>query len=199
MEIKPMITEGDIRTKSDEELLDIWAKQNEYVPEMIPWVKAEIERRHLDTSRIHVRPSEEIKAEEERESDRDFVRMAARGEGVTGLLLLLVSLVVYEATPDSGLAIPFGIFAFGALLIVYAVGVWREKKWAIVSGLVLYSITTIMSAAVTILVVWGAVGRKIERPFLAVAVSLGSVVVSGGIALAFNRLRTRRLEGPRVT
>ena len=87
-----MITESDVRAKPDDELLDIWANQLEYVQEMIPWVKDEIERRHLDTSHIHVRTPDEIRADEEKESDRNFVRMVTWGQGVFVLLLLSVSL-----------------------------------------------------------------------------------------------------------
>jgi hypothetical protein len=201
MEATSMINESDIKAKPDDELLSIWANQNDYVPEMIPWVKTEIDRRHLDTNGIHVRTAAEIKDEEERESDRDFVKMVSLLQGLGGgiLLMFTIPMIVerlseylrYQTELDIG--IPFIMLLMGLLLIFYAVGVWNEKRWAIISGLIIYSIVTILNIFATILSVLTLLGNNGTKGMVMIfALNIGFTVVSVGLVLAFNRLRKRK-------
>lgn len=82
-----MITEEQIKAKTDSELLEIWEHQNDYIKEMVTRVKAEIERRNLDTSGIHVDTQEEIEKKKETaqtKSDRNWARGTSLLTGVMG-------------------------------------------------------------------------------------------------------------------
>jgi hypothetical protein len=197
-----MINENDVRSKSDDELLNIWANQNDYVPEIIPWVKDEIDRRHLDTSGIHVRTEDEIKDEEERDSDRSFVQMVSLMQGITGLILLLFTIPMIverlsenlrNQTEELRIGIPLVMLILGLLLIIYAIGVWKERKWALLSGLILYSIITIWNiVATTINGLMFFEHSNIKGTAMSFAFSIGFTFVSVCLVLAFNRLRKRR-------
>lgn len=127
-----MISETEVRAKADSELLEIWESQNDYVAEMVTWVKAEIERRNLDTSGICVRSVEEIKEAREISSNLALVRTAALGTALLGLLLIFVGFVNIGGEVETTIA----CLAIGALLMVYAAGVWRGKRWAFASGVI---------------------------------------------------------------
>lgn len=139
----PMITEAQVKAKTDSELLEIWGHQNDYIAEMVTCVKAEIERRNLDTSGIHVITPEETekkKEEAQTKSDRGWARGTALLIGVTGLATIgnAFSLNGGEQLVVAGL---------GLLLLFASVGVWMGKRWGLISGLIFYALGAAGSAS----------------------------------------------------
>jgi len=194
-----MVTEAEIRAKTDEELLSMLAEQHGYLPEVVTWVKGEIERRQLDTSGVHVHTQDEMKEEEEMESDRDFVRMVSYIQGALGIFLLALGVpaIIDELTEYFRYQTELDIFGnlvvllVGMLLTIYAIGVWRENKWAIISGLILYLIASISNIIATTIYGWAFLSGDgtLIRFGWAGAVTFISIC----LFFAFNRIRKSRI------
>ena len=191
-----MVTENDIRAKADEEILSMWAAQHDYIPKVVEWVNTEIDRRQLDTSGIHVRTMDEIEEEMERESDRNFVRMFSFLQGVSGIFLLVFGIFsiieqLNEIEPE--IVGPLIMLLVGLLLTIYAIGVWKEKKWAIISGLILCLIASISNAAFTIIIGLGFLSGY--ATFISFGWSVAWTFISICLLLAFNRMRKSKKAG----
>ncbi len=194
-----MVTETDIRAKADEELLGMWTEQYGYIPEVVGWVKAEIERRQLNTSGIHVRTADEMKEEEERESDRNFVRMVSYMQGACGVFLLALGVPVileeltayYRYQTELDIASNLVILLIALLLTIYAIGVWRENRWAIISGLILYLIASISNIIAAIIYGLAFLRGGGTLVYFGGAVALTFISIS--LVFAFNRIRKSRL------
>ncbi len=200
-----MISETEVKAKTDSELLEIWADQNDYVAEMMAWVKTEIERRNLDTSGTHVFTVEEKEEAAEASSNFTLVRILAFSQVATGLFLICAALWLRreelgpEAPPggwlvglDIHIPMPITLFAVGALLIVFAVGVWRGKRWAFTSGVIVYALITAFNILVTI--VNGLAILRSNQPGDAAGpliLGVAMTAISGTLAWVFNALRKR--------
>jgi len=197
-----VISETEVKAKTDGELLEIWANQISYVADMVTWVKAEIERRHLDTSGLHVITEEERKKVEKVSSDLSVVRFYGLGEPLLGLSLVFGALELKsEAVFVTGLAV-------GTLLIAHTVSIWTGKRWAFTFGAIVWSFITAVNILWLILdglaiatLAWSS-GRAMfgsDQPsrflLLWLIVLALATLVSGGIALTFNRLRKRKIVG----
>lgn len=131
-----MITEEQVKAKTDTELLEIWEHQNDYIAEMVTRVKAEIDRRNLDTSGIRVVTLEEIEKKKEAaeaKADRKWARTAAVLTGITGLITVGTA----SSLTGGGRLLASGC---GLLLIVVSFGVWAGKRWGLISGLIFYAL-----------------------------------------------------------
>ena len=195
------LPENDIKAKADDELLSMWAEQIGYLPEVVRWVRAEIEKRQLDTSAIHITTEDEIGEKEERESDSNFVRMVSFIQGVGGVFLLVLAIpeiteqlnAYYRYRAELDITTPLVMLLFGLLLIIYAIGVWIENKWAIITGLIFYLILSTLNIVSTI--TYGLallIGRVTSARYLAYAVALTCINV--GLVFAFNRIRKSQLS-----
>lgn len=186
-----MINEADIKAKTDGELLEIWANQNEYRSEIVEWVKTEIETRRLDTSGIHVRTAEDIKQDTEVSSSFAFVRILAILQVGTGLLLFLAG---YSSLKEEGFVGP-ALLSAGILCIVFAIAVWRGKRWAFVLGFFLYTLNTLCGIVATAVALYsGFASFKSVGPgqviWTLVPVAC-MTIISGFIAVSFNTLRKK--------
>jgi len=195
-----MVSEADVQAKSDDELRDVWANQHEYTQEMVSCVKAEIERRHLDISDIHVPTTDEITRQAEVEADRSFVVVVVIGQSLLGFFLLLAAVAgIVECAkeefryPGQGpdIRLPLCGLALGIVLMAFAVGVWRERRWALFCGLVFYSIVTVWNVAVTIfnVIIIVASPASTTSAYGRLLMSGALIIVSGALALSFARLR----------
>ncbi|MFZ0818690.1 MAG: hypothetical protein WAM91_01370 [Candidatus Acidiferrales bacterium] len=188
-----MISETEVKATSDEELLEIWKDQNDYVAQVVAWVKAEIEKRNLDTSGIYVPTLKEKQQARETASNFALARFAAIGQAFLGLVLIGGALISsFSPDTDFGETWEIIIGAVGALLIVYAIGVWRGKRWALTSGVVIYSLITLLNISTTIF--YGiAFFKSNEAGGAAFGFILAALftLLSGGLALILNKLRKR--------
>jgi hypothetical protein len=200
-----MVSETEVRAKTDSELLEIWANQKDYIAEMVTRVNSEIERRNLDISGIHITTAKEVEDKKEAAQvswEVKKARGAALFQGAVGLFMVWVAF--YTHSSEELLVVPISILAAAMLLIFVAVGVWRGKRWAFTSGVVLYTLATalnILATILTMLAIWGghkpgdAAGTLLFRqPDMidALQCAIGSVF-SGSLALIFNSLRKRSL------
>ena len=69
-----MIGEAQVKAKSDDELLNIWINQTDYVAELVALVKAEIDKRNLELSGARVVTSEEKEERSKRQSVLSTIR-----------------------------------------------------------------------------------------------------------------------------
>lgn len=140
----------DFGNKTDDELLEMWANQVEYVGEVTEGVGAEIKRRRLDASSVHVATADEI------EEDRDAaVRLAEMRKLKFGLGLLALVLVL--AAFSAGELIGFlGMLLAGILASVAAIGLWRRREWGLVAALVVCIAVALWNVPVAVLK-WSAV------------------------------------------
>jgi hypothetical protein len=183
-----MISQTEVNSKTDGELLEIWANQNDYVAEMVTWVKGEIERRKLDTRGIYVFTVEEKEEAAEASSSRAIVNLVTFGQ--LGLGLLLVCTAVFSSSEQVEARIIS--LAAGALLIVYAVGVWRGDRWALTSGVIVYTLITAVNMLFTIVAALAIFGSgKLAETWLSLFLAVVSTGASAGLALMFNALRKR--------
>ena len=202
-----MVTETEVKEKTDSDLLEIWANQNDYVAEMMTWVKSEIERRNLDTSGVYVFTAEEKKEAVETSSRLIFVHILAFFQAGMGLLLMGGALLSYreQTGPEApigrqpaGQGFELGMFAVGALLIVFAVGVWRGRRWAFTAGAVIYSLVaafSIFNLVTDGLIIFGVVRSIFFKPDArALILDSAAIVINGTLATVFNALRKRATE-----
>lgn len=181
-----------VKTKTDSDLLEIWVHQNDYVPEMVTSVKAEIERRNLDTSGLHVITREETEKKKEAvqtKSDQRWARVTALLNGALALSIALNGL--RRADP---LVVSAVLLVLVSLLMVVSAGIWMRKRWALIAGLIFYAIVAVTVFAEII-------GNVISRRSLQhldpndFAVLLICVLMTA----TFNRLRkgagTKRAQG----
>jgi hypothetical protein len=148
-----MITEEQVKAKTDSELLEIWEHQNDYIAEMVTRVKAEIERRDLNTSGIRVITLEEIEKKKEvaeTKSDRNWARGTALLTGVTGLSTVGAA---FSLTSGERLV----VLGWGSLLMVVSFGIWTGKRWGLISGLIFYALA---AAGGVLNIVFNAVMRQ---------------------------------------
>jgi len=81
----------------------------------------------------------------------------------------------------------FDLSIVGVVLIVFSIGVWWEWRWAIWGGLLACSFMTVQSVIAT--------ASDLVRGNVSLTILLGNgalIVITGALALAFNRLRKRR-------
>ena len=188
-----MVSKTEVIEKTDGELLEILANQNDYVAEVVTWVKDEIESRNLDTGGIHVVTVEESEQAAEASSSFAIVRLATFGQGGMGLLLLCIALFASRELLEAPARITS--FAVGVLLIVYAVGVWRSKRWAFTSGVIVYTLIAASNMVVTLILTGLAVFESGKLGHAAFTFVFGAIWTgaSAGLALMFNALRKRTL------
>ncbi|HKS80531.1 MAG TPA: hypothetical protein VJR23_03420 [Candidatus Acidoferrales bacterium] len=193
-----MISEADVRAKSGDELMDIWSNQIDYVPQVIEWVRSEIERRKLEIRAVPIRTTQE--ADRNREIKRSFtdVRLLTFVQAIMGLFffgMAFVSLLEasYPGPPHAGDTLSFTsatIFAvFGLFLFVYAYGVWKRKKWAFASGFYIYVVIAAINALGFAL---GAVSAFLANDASSVGTLIATVfftVITARIASKYRFLR----------
>ncbi|MGB6197997.1 MAG: hypothetical protein WA871_11495 [Candidatus Acidiferrales bacterium] len=198
-----MVSEAQVRAKTDSELLEIWTNQKDYIIEMVTRVKTEIERRNLDTTGIHVITVEEVekkKAAAQALSEFKQARGAAVFQGALGLFMLWLFFDTFSS--DEPLVVPISLIVAALLQIFFAVGVWRRKRWAFTSGVVLYTLITafnLVGTIVTALDVSGdlkpanAAGTFLfQKPDMVdVLEYVVATFLCGSLALIFNSLRKR--------
>lgn len=193
-----MINDADIRAKTDAELLDIWANQTDYVGEVVEWVRQEIERRSLDVGAIHVRTAEEVNQERELSDTLRIVRGLTAVQAVGGIVFLAVALSILRENPSNhldqteqhqSLGLPALLLGIGVLFIVYAIGVWRRKRWALVSGFVVYSLATIFNLLGVIFVGFVLFTSKRSGVSVFLVLSLLDTMLTASLASMFNQLR----------
>jgi hypothetical protein len=183
-----MISQTEVNAKTDGELLEIWANQSDYVAEMVTWVKGEIERRKLDTRGIYVFTVEEKEEAAEASSSRAIVNLATFGQLGLGLLLVFTAGFSSSEQVEARMI----SLAAGALLIVYAVGVWRGNRWALTSGVIVYTLITAVNMLFTVLAGLAIFGSgKDAQTWLYFLWAVASTGASTGLALMFNALRKR--------
>jgi hypothetical protein len=194
-----MISETEVKAKSDEELLEIWANQNDYVSQVVEWAKAEIEKRNLDTSGVYVVTLEEKQEAKETLSNVALARFAAFGQAFLGLILIGGALIS-SASPNMDFGEPWEIIigAVGVLLLVYSVGIWKGKRWALTSGVVVYALITLWNILVTAFyaVAIFKTHRQGDAAFGFILAALFTFL-SGGLALILNKLRKRSRAAPK--
>jgi hypothetical protein len=198
-----MVSEAQVRAKTDSELLEIWTNQKDYITEMVTRVQAEIERRNLDTSGIHVITIEEVekkKAAAQALSEFKQARAAALFQAAVGLFMLWSSFDTFSS--NEPLVVPISLLVAALLQIFFAVGVWKRKRWAFTSGVVLYTMITAFNLIGTILTALDVSGdlkpANVAGSFLFQKLDMGDVLeyaiatfVCGSLALIFNSLRKR--------
>ncbi len=173
--------EADVRSKEDSELLDIWTNQGDYRGDVVEWVKAEIGKRQLDISHVHVRTAEEAAKDREARDTRQLLRRGALGNAGLGVLALFVSRFTDDLV---GLAI---WLAIGLILIIFAIGLWTHQRWALFGGLVFYALATIFNCTVTVANASRVLkGEDASGPL---AFSVVGIVLSATFAWWFNALR----------
>ena len=182
-----MITEAEVKAKPENELLEIWANQNDYLPEVVKWVKEEIGRRGLDTSGIHVPTAEEIKEQGEVLRDINSVRILIFFQVcAAAFLIFLVMVSGFEGM------LPWVLLFWAILLVVLAMGLWKRKRWAIISGLILQCLATagnLLGTASTCLMTFQS-----DKPAQAAGGVLFAALLTGisaTLAVMYNRLRKR--------
>jgi len=183
-----MINEVAVKAKTDGELLEIWEHQTDYVADVVSRVKAEIERRNLDTSGIQVITLEEVEKEKEAtqaKSDRTWARAMALVNGAVAL----AGVVGFLRDKSDFIALVLAL-----LLTIVSVGVWMRKRWALVSGLILYVLVAVMTIVGTVAqVIIRQNGRAIGELDPS---GIGALFVSVFMAAVFNSLRKRvRMTG----
>jgi len=189
-----MVSESEVKAKTDSQLLAIWANQNDYIAAMVTLVKTEIDRRNLDTSVIQVPTVDEIKKVSKASSNLRLARVLGFIQGAMGLIVAGTALLSSEV--PSGV-LSNTVLAEGLLLIVIAVGAWRGKQWAFTSGVIVYTLFTAFEIVNTIGKGLGML--RIVRPFFvrpgdSAATLLGDSAIIGVslcLALMFNSLRKR--------
>ena len=174
---------NEVEAKADGDLLEIWAHQTDYMPEIVTRAKAEIQKRNLDTGAIHVVTAEEI----EKKNDATRTKSDRRWSRAMAVANLVVALSTVSAffrgnMYRSGLVV-------GLLLIIISLGVWMRKKWALISGLILYALVAVMAivdivAELTIRRRIGTIGQFDPTEVMVLFVSVFMAVV-------FNSLRKR--------
>jgi hypothetical protein len=181
-----MITEEQVKAKTDAELLEIWEHQNDYMAEMVTWVKTEIERRNLDTSGIRVITLEEVEKKKEvaeTKADRNWARAAAVLTGVTGL----VTVGTASSLAGGGRLLVSGC---GLLLVVVSFGIWTGKRWALISGLIFYALAA--AGDVSSIVFNAVMTRRIYGQSLPPDMNdIWVILVSVFMAVVLNSLRKR--------
>jgi lysylphosphatidylglycerol synthetase-like protein (DUF2156 family) len=197
-----VITEKEVKEKTDDELLEIWKNQITYVPEMVAWTEAEIKKRNLDTTSIHVLAEKELDESARVSSAIGLVRFAAITQWLSVIFLVLIAGAGYrdfswiEAT----------LLALALLLIVLSAGVWARKQWAFTIGTIVYALITAFNISIMIevllRVVTSAPGVFEPQAIdpIGFAFSIVRVIYTGAVALAFNALRKQswHAEGERL-
>jgi hypothetical protein len=188
-----VVTEADVKTKTNEELLDIWKNQHGYIPELVTWVKTEIDRRQLDITHIHVQTSDEFKQELQISNEVYFVRYLSIFQIVIGGAIVLFSIfavypLLFHLEDISLMIVPLVIFIIGSLILYFGISLIRIKKWACYTGGIFYCILAVLN-----LVRCMDVGRyflkgvrvSVHFPFM----NILALFVCGGIALALFRIQ----------
>jgi hypothetical protein len=190
-----------LKEKTDDELLEIWQNQITYVPEMVAWTEAEIKRRNLDTTSIHITAERELDEAARVSSAVGLVRFAAITQWFTVIVLVLVAAAGYREF--SG--IEAILLSLALLLIVLSVGVWERKQWAFTIGTIVYALVTAFNISIMIeglLRVFtpapGVFGPQAVDP-IGLVFSIAKVGYTAAVALAFNSLRKQgwHVEGER--
>ena len=194
-----MVNEDGVKAMPDSGLLDIWENQHEYVAQMVSWVRAEIDRRGLDTNQLQVRTPDDIKKDLALESNVDFVRMVACLQGLAGAILFFISAAGLKdiATGQAGFLelVPALITLLVSIaILIFAVGVWKRWRWAIYLGLGWWALSTVLNAfALCESLFELSRNRSGERLTLLIAAAVG-LVISFGLAAAFNSIRKSDLK-----
>jgi hypothetical protein len=195
----------DVMSKTDSELLEIWANQADYVSDMVALARVEIERRHLDTGGVQIRTGDEIRLERETAEFLRYAKVMAFLQGGLGFLLILGAFFsfrymffgdpLYRATkPDP--TFPLILLVLGVVALVFAIGVGRHEKWAFVAGTLLYSAATLWNLLATgfnivALFVSRASVFRVTAGDLVIGILRGvvAIILSAYLAKSFNRLR----------
>jgi hypothetical protein len=182
-----MVSREDISRKSNEELMQIYARQNDYLPEVVAMVREEIAHREMDVSNVHVITQEEVAAvlkEKKTRSARRKVWFVAGLQGILGLFFVGLSapMIVQDKNPRAILSIGIGV-----LLLFFAYSVWKLKFWSLVLGTIIYSLSCVSNMIILVLSLSNGGNNESQiHP-------LFYTILSGSFAVAFlNMVRTGR-------
>ncbi|HUS37653.1 MAG TPA: hypothetical protein VM680_20055 [Verrucomicrobiae bacterium] len=181
-----MIQKGDVRTKTDVELLQIWREQIDYREDVVAWVKDEIAVRNLDTSSLHIDTLDEKLKSESLAGTFKWLLIVAVFQGLMGIEVIFAGAsALIDAIKTSrgfgfSMAFPVVGIALGSLLTALAVGVAKRRKWAFTGSFVL----CVLNIAFLLLLLRYA----LTEPFVLVVV-IFHIVTSGLLARCYLRMR----------
>jgi|GEM_PF-6444757 len=173
-----MATRVYIQSKTDEELLKMYADQADYLPEVAGWIYGEIANRHLPVAAIHVSTEAERRADAERtevRSSRRIVRLWGVFHIPLGLFWLIfgaTELLPYH--PEIGMPIALVVMAFGACLL-------KPFIWALAVNVALY---VVLSMCCLVFFIWSVINLSFVNSFLGFILW----ILAGVLALAFRHL-----------
>ena len=195
-----MFSEEAVRGKSDAELVEIWTRQIDYVPELVAFVKSEIDRRKLDVDHIHVVTVMEAREESERASDGYFiVPMSIMQLLFAAMLAIFIVVELVDAHLRDFLDTRI-YYELGAPVVacVFAlsisVGTWKRRKWAFVLATIAYSLIFVWNVAATALAYYRyfSVGNgPLGYALLGMTWNICFIIISLGFGLSYNSLRRR--------
>jgi hypothetical protein len=120
----------DVKAKTDEELLSIFARQHDYVAGALALVKEEIEARHLDTSQVQAPTAEQLQEAEGARASRS-VKRSARFLGFLEFL--------------------------GAIMLTLAVFSWLVHRWALLANAIGAWVIAGLTVGPALLEHWGRI------------------------------------------
>ena len=193
-----MIDEAKVKAKSDDELLDIWANQHDYLQEVVLWVKAEINRRQMDVSGFHVPTPDEIKAERRDGRNLGWVVFFT---AMLDLMCIGIFLFALNERDTNVLTLSFG--GMGIFLIFLIRGLWAQKRWAIVGASIIWFIVTLWNVIFTGLAASAfdrcrAAGVDADEALLYFVINAFKTLFSGVIAYTLIRIFQRRSAADRA-
>jgi hypothetical protein len=127
-----MVTRDEIAAKTDEELVDVYANQSDYLPEVVEMVADELKRRGVGTDEIVVIDPAPESAEVE--VDERWVQRRMRKIGYVVVLIggALAALAMNNVSSETPANLP--VIAFGSLFLVLGVLSIMRKAWAFVAS-----------------------------------------------------------------
>lgn len=146
----------DVKAKTDEELLSIFARQHDYVAGALALVKEEIEARHLDTSQVQAPTAEQLQEAEGARASRS-VKRSARFLGflefVVSLFFLLPGLASFSRQP----VVASGLVFLGAIMLTLAVFSWLVHRWALLANAIGARVIAGLTVGPALLEHWGRI------------------------------------------
>ena len=182
LERDPMATRVDIQSKTDEDLLKMYADQADYLPEVAGWICEESAKRGLPVADIRVSTEAQRGAcaeQTELGSSRRFVRLWGVLQIPLGLFWLIfgaTELLPYH--PEFGIPITLVVIAFGVCLL-------KPFLWALALGVALYAV---LSMCGLVFFIWSVINLSFANSVL----GFGFWILAGALAIAFHYLWKNR-------